>query len=96
MVYIRCYAQTTAAEDFSLDASDEFCGLSDDEDDDDTHSTLDQKCLAIRHYLRKMDISCPVCGALHWINERVSSSSKKTPEFVKCCRRGKVILPMLR
>ncbi|KAI3922597.1 hypothetical protein MKX01_006286, partial [Papaver californicum] len=43
-----------------------------------------------------MYISCPVCGALHWIDGRVTSSSKKRPQFAKCCRRGKVTLPTLR
>ena len=28
------------------------------------------------HYLGKMDVKCEHCGALHWIDEHISKSSK--------------------
>jgi hypothetical protein len=41
-----------------------------------------------------MDKQCPFCGALMWVEERVSSTSKTAPEFGMCCKRGKVELPL--
>ena len=43
-----------------------------------------------------MNIQCPHCNALHWIEERVSSSRIGQPEFQMCCAHGKVKLPSLR
>ena len=43
-----------------------------------------------------MNISCPFCNALHWLDERVSSTSIDRPEFGMCCGHGKVKLPPLR
>jgi hypothetical protein len=43
-----------------------------------------------------MNICCPFCNALHWLDERVSSSKIGSPEFGMCCAHGKVKLPSLR
>jgi Helitron helicase-like domain at N-terminus len=43
-----------------------------------------------------MNTHCPYCDALHWIDERVSSSRIDHPEFQMCCAHGKVKLPPLR
>lgn len=49
-----------------------------------------------RNFLGKMDVQCPNCKALHWINEKSSDSSLKQPKFVTCCHKGKIRLPPLR
>lgn len=43
-----------------------------------------------------INIQCPHCKALHWIEERVSSSKIDQPEFQMCCAQGKVKLAPLR
>jgi hypothetical protein len=43
-----------------------------------------------------MNVRCPHCDALHWSQERVSSSRINVPEFQMCCAHGKVKLPPLR
>jgi hypothetical protein len=43
-----------------------------------------------------MNIRCPYCDALHWLDERVSSSRVGRPEFQTCCAHGKITLPPLR
>ncbi|KIM40031.1 hypothetical protein M413DRAFT_29163, partial [Hebeloma cylindrosporum] len=48
-----------------------------------------------RHDLGPMDIPCPHCGALHWLAEKLSNSSKHSPKFGMCCMEGKVQLPAL-
>ena len=47
------------------------------------------------HNLGDMNIACSDCGALHWLSERLSSSSKIHPKFGTCCFSGKVHLPRL-
>src|SRR5882724_4916196 len=42
-----------------------------------------------------MTVKCPSCGALHWMDEHLSSSSKRNPKFGKCCLSGKIQLPEL-
>ncbi|KAF8805155.1 hypothetical protein BYT27DRAFT_7105206, partial [Phlegmacium glaucopus] len=42
-----------------------------------------------------MTIQCPFCDALHWLDERVSSSRVGRPEFESCCAHGNVELPLL-
>jgi hypothetical protein len=49
-----------------------------------------------RHDLGSMNIVCRHCEALHWMNERLTSSSKSNPQFGTCCDKGLVRLPMLR
>ncbi|XP_026420322.1 uncharacterized protein LOC113316331 [Papaver somniferum] len=48
-----------------------------------------------RNYLGKMDVPCSFCGALHWIDEKLTESSFKNPKFGKCCHKGKFNLPAL-
>jgi hypothetical protein len=48
------------------------------------------------HDLGRMNIECPFCAALHWLDERVSSSTVHRPEFEGCCQHGKVKLDALR
>jgi hypothetical protein len=43
-----------------------------------------------------MVVNCENCGALHWLDERISVSSRSNPTFGLCCNSGKVVLPMLR
>jgi len=42
-----------------------------------------------------MNVECPYCHALHWMEERLSNSSKRNPKFGKCCLSGKIWLPRL-
>ncbi|KAF8996487.1 hypothetical protein BDQ17DRAFT_1514095, partial [Cyathus striatus] len=49
-----------------------------------------------RPYLGRMEIPCIHCGALHWIDEKLTKSSKKDPRFGTCCLQGKVKLPSLQ
>jgi len=48
-----------------------------------------------RNDLGRMDIARPHCGALHWLAEKLSSSSKSSPKFGTCCNSGKVHLAPL-
>lgn len=48
------------------------------------------------HYLGRMEVICPNCGALHWMDERLSKSSQINPKFGSCCLSGKVKIPTLR
>ena len=41
----------------------------------------------------RMDVPCSECGALHWICERLTRSSKRDPEFGTCCFIWKIKLP---
>ncbi|KAG5549105.1 hypothetical protein RHGRI_014469 [Rhododendron griersonianum] len=49
----------------------------------------------IRHFLGKMNVLCPDCKAWHWMDEKLTRSSKKNPLFGTCCLQGKVRLPLL-
>jgi len=42
--------------------------------------------------LGRMDIKCPDCGALHWMDEKTWRSPKSAPRFSKCCKEGAVKL----
>ena len=48
-----------------------------------------------RHYLGRMDVQCPDCGARHWLAEKYTSSSQRNPRFGTCCSEGRVHLPAL-
>lgn len=50
-----------------------------------------------RHRLKRCDVQCKSCGALHWLEERTRGvgSSDKYPIFSSCCAAGKVSLPDL-
>jgi hypothetical protein len=43
-----------------------------------------------------MEVKCRWCGALHWMNEKLSHSTTSSPVFGLCCNSGKVVLPFLR
>ncbi|POS82217.1 hypothetical protein EPUL_004937, partial [Erysiphe pulchra] len=44
------------------------------------------------HYLGSRSSICPSCKALHWIQERVQSSTIANPRFQTCCKEGQVVL----
>ena len=69
----------------------------DDEDYDEEENNNDGEPLHFptRHSLGRMEIICPNCRALHWIDERLSISSRSNPLFGKCCLSGNVRLPAL-
>ena len=46
-----------------------------------------------RHSIGRMNVECPHCHALHWIGEKLASSSVRTPKFGVCCLQGQVVLP---
>ena len=48
------------------------------------------------HDLGAMDRECPFCSALHWVDERLKSSSIRNPKFGTCCLQGKILLPALQ
>ncbi len=47
------------------------------------------------HNLGQMNIQCPSCKALHWVDECLSKSSKANPKFGICCYKGKISLSAL-
>ncbi|KAG5565870.1 hypothetical protein RHGRI_001698 [Rhododendron griersonianum] len=47
-----------------------------------------------RNFLGEMDVLCPYCKALHWMDEKLNRSSKKNPLFGTCCLQGNVRLPL--
>lgn len=49
----------------------------------------------LRHTSGEMTTMCGKCGALHFLKERVASSSRANPQFTLCCAQGKVTLPPL-
>ena len=48
-----------------------------------------------RHSLGSFTVECPSCHALHWIEERLTSSSTTLPKFGMCCNRGKISWPTI-
>jgi len=48
-----------------------------------------------RYYLGKMDVLCPYCSALHWMDEKLKKSFMKSPLFGTCYLEGKIRLPLL-
>ncbi len=48
------------------------------------------------HNLGQMNIQCPSCKALHWLDEHLTKSSKVNPKFGTCCYQGKISLPPLQ
>jgi len=46
-----------------------------------------------RHRLSDFTYICQHCNALHWLEEKTSSSSITNPQFPNCCHGGKVLLP---
>lgn len=53
-------------------------------------SSTRQNCLP--QQLGRMIIQCESCSALHWLLERVKTSSKIHPQFESCCKQGSTIL----
>ncbi len=49
-----------------------------------------------RHDCGRMNIECPHCKGLHWLNERIAASSASRPAFGMCCNHGKIALPSLQ
>jgi len=50
----------------------------------------------VRHDYGQMEVNCRFCGALHWMDEKLSDSSRSNPVFGLCCNSGKVVLPILQ
>ncbi|KAI0308735.1 hypothetical protein OF83DRAFT_1040987, partial [Amylostereum chailletii] len=48
-----------------------------------------------RHDLGRMEVMCPHCSALLWMEERIAKSSPSDPKFGLCCNHGHVDLPDL-
>ena len=48
-----------------------------------------------RHFLGKMNILCPHCSTLHWMNEKLTKSNETRPLFGTCSLQGKIKLPGL-
>ncbi|KAF8072148.1 hypothetical protein FPV67DRAFT_1371020, partial [Lyophyllum atratum] len=48
-----------------------------------------------RHDLGRMNVPCPHCGALHWLDEKTVDSTNTFPNF-GCCKNGEVRLPPLQ
>ena len=46
--------------------------------------------------LGSLQVPCLSCGALHWIDERKSTSPVNFPQFQSCCLNGAVQLPPFR
>ena len=42
-----------------------------------------------------MDVECPDCGALHFLDERLMMSTPSNPKFRNCCQKGKFKFPPL-
>jgi len=46
--------------------------------------------------LGPMDVACNFCAALHWIDERISTSPLRNPRFEACCKHGDINLPLFQ
>ena len=57
------------------------------------NSSIDIHTVAV-HDMGDMNIVCPHCHALHWIRERLSSSSARRPIFGICCLSGKISITL--
>src|SRR5271169_3549864 len=47
---------------------------------------------SLRHRLEHCNVLCTFCGAGHWIEERVQSSTTLSPKFSTSCESGVVIM----
>jgi hypothetical protein len=56
---------------------------------------FDDNHRGLRHTLGEMNTVCGKCGALHFLEECATSSSRANPQFTLCCAQGKVTLPPL-
>ncbi|XP_026435136.1 uncharacterized protein LOC113332849 [Papaver somniferum] len=50
----------------------------------------------VRNSLGSMNVKCKDCGALHFMDERLTKSSPKNPLFGSCCLEGRIRLPNLK
>lgn len=48
------------------------------------------------HFLGGMNVECRNCRALHFMSERLTSSSQTNPKFGVCCLQGQIALPPYR
>ena len=46
--------------------------------------------------LSSMDIPYNFCAALHWIDERVTTSPARNPRFEACCKHSDINLPLFQ
>ena len=46
----------------------------------------------IPEQLGLMNVPCQFYFALHWLQERVSTSSRQNPRFEKSCKQGAIVL----
>ena len=68
-------------------------------DDELQGTTIDELPIQIspgQHYLGRMDVECPYCSALHWMDEKLVRSSMTNPLFGTCCLQGKINIPLLK
>ncbi|KAF6149561.1 hypothetical protein GIB67_003709 [Kingdonia uniflora] len=70
--------------------------FSDDKMDLDFEFNVDPLIHESQHYLGNMDIECPSCHALHWLDKKLTNSSRYRPLFRTCCKQGKIRLPILQ
>ncbi|KAF6168761.1 hypothetical protein GIB67_012159 [Kingdonia uniflora] len=70
--------------------------FNDDNMDSDFENNVDPLIHESRHYLGNMDVECPLCHALHWLDGKLINSSRYRPLFGTCCKQGKIRLPILQ
>ncbi|KAF6157214.1 hypothetical protein GIB67_041675 [Kingdonia uniflora] len=70
--------------------------FSDDNMELDFEFNIDHLIHETQHYLGNMDIECPSCHALHWLDEKLANSSCYRTLFGTCCKQGKIRLPILQ
>ena len=69
--------------------------ISDDELEGTTRVVAPVEISPGQHFLGRMDVKCPYCSALHWMDEKLFKSSTRNPLFGTCCLQGKIHLPLL-
>ena len=47
---------------------------------------------SLHHRLNRCNVLCTFCGAEHWIEERVQSSTILSPKFSTCCESGVIMM----
>ncbi|KAF6165382.1 hypothetical protein GIB67_018826 [Kingdonia uniflora] len=70
--------------------------FNDDNMDLEFEFNIDPLVHETRHYLGNMDIECPLCHTLHWLDKKLTNSSCYRPLFETCCKQGKIRLPILQ
>ena len=74
----------------NLCSDDELEGIQISIEVDRAHRILD------RHFLGRMDVACPNCLALHWIDKKLANSTLSCPRFGTFFLQEKIQLPLLR